>query len=635
MKEPFFKYCLLLLLLFFASGSPFLADAFSNEPCTLLREESKMDLSPCLEYLPEGQKRLSIEEVAGIGKGFQRAESTNHGFVDSAYWLRLTINNPDGTELSRLIEIRFPFLDKVELYAPDRDGSFRVQRNGRALPFSRRLVKDRNIVFPVTLLPGTHRYYLRIETESAMFFPLLLWQEQHFWQEEKRAHFALGIYYGIMAAMALYNLFLFVSLKDRAYLYYVLYIVSFALYQMTANGLAYEYLWPDAIWWNRHSTIFFAGLSTIFASLFSRGFLNTKEVASLLDKALLGICLASVLLILSSLFLGYGTMVKATLALASVFVGLMLLSGLLSLAKGQRSARFYLLAWGFLLTGIAILILRNIGLLPPNFFVLYAIQIGSILDVLLLSFALADRINELRSSKEAALRQAIRERQKSQEQRETMIRELHDGIGAIATNISVLAQKARLLNPSKEVDGDLALISDLAHRGRAEIQHFMECLDQGEIGLKDLAAELRHGGNRLMGANGIGFALKVVDEACNEIKFSPFERLHIEKIYQEALTNVIKHAGASNVWVELSTDDENFIMTIKDDGQAMAGAHSSHPAGAPSGRGLKNMEKRAKELKGAIEIRVEDGVELRVLIPIFRARNRDQKRGDTDAFAHS
>ena len=616
MENNFPRYGLLLLLSILLPSFT-IASVASHNACYLSKKVLKVDLTPCLKYLPEDQKRFGIKEVMGLDKEFRQVCSPNFGFVDHPYWLRLAIKNIEKTRLLRLLEIQFPFLDKVELYMPDRSGSFRVQTNGRDIPFSKRHIKCRNILFPLTLIPGENRFYLRIETESAMFFPAILWQEQYFWQKEKRANFALGIYYGIMAAMALYNLFIFFSLKDRAYLYYVLYIISFGLYQMTSNGLAYEYLWPDAVWWNRHSTIFFAGCAAAFAALFSQRFLNTKQVSHILHKALWAMCLVSVLLAISSFFVSYGITVKVALALAAVFVGLMLFSGILSLKRGQRSARFYLLAWIFLLTGIAILILRNIGLLPPSFFVLYAIQIGSILDVLLLSFALADRINELRVLRETALRQVIKERKKSQRQRETMIRELHDGIGAIATNISVLAQKARIFKPSKEVDQDLVLISELAQRGREEIQNFMQCLDQGDIDLETLVAELRYWGNQLMDANGIEFFFKYIHGPQKSVKFSPFETIHILKIYQEALTNVIKHSGASRVEVELGIEGKTFFMSVKDNGQGKKMTMGEDPnEGRVLGRGIRNMKKRAEDLNGSLEIKAGNGVEVRVLIPV-------------------
>jgi len=587
--------------------------AFAGPAVTLDANTTRIDLSPFLDYVKETGNRLTIHQITSraFSSRFRPIGTVNHSFVDSAYWLRFSLQNQTGKNLHPLLEIGFPFLDHIELYEPvDRD-NFKKCLTGRALPFDSRQIKHRNFLFRLEVKPGISTYYVRIKTESAMYFPMTLWQERFFWKKDHDCQFALGFYYGIIAVMALYNLFIYFSLRDRAYLFYVIYISCFAIYQMTANGLAYEYLWPEAAWWNRHATIFFAGTAQFWAVLFTKDFLGTQKTAPLLDKILNWIAGASLALVFFSLFISYGIMLKITLLLVAIFVTFMLLTGFVCWRMGQHSARFYLLAWVALLGGIMILILWNVGWLPSSFFTINAIQFGSVLDVVLLSLALADRINELRSAREQALESAMAERLRAEKQREAMVRELHDGIGGIATNISILAEKARLHIKSQEIDEDLKAISTLARQGRKEIGSFMDCLDEGEQPLGAFIAELRYLGNQILQPNHIEFILRweIYDE---KITLGPFVRLNLQKIFGEALTNVVKHANASKVEAAVRVTKDGLCLEIRDNGKGFSTLQTSKLLG----RGISNMKKRARSLGGTLKINGADGIYIELEIPL-------------------
>ena len=570
-------------------------------------------MTPFLEYLPEKNGVLGIDQVASkdLAKVFKPVRSPNHGFVDCPYWLRFSIENGEHNLLKRLLEIGFPFLDYITLYEPQADGSFIRHSTGRAMPFETRRIKHSLFLFNINILPGTHTYYVRIKTESAMYFPMILWEEHALWKADHESQFILGLYYGIMVVMALYNLFIFFSLRDRAYLFYVLYITCFILYQMTSNGLAYEYLWPKATWWNRHSTIFLAGTAMIWAIFFTKDFLSTPKVAPVLDRMMNIIAIFSGVLVVLSLMLSYGLMLKVTLAAVSVFVALMILTGVVCLMRGQRSARFYLMAWLAMLTGVMVLILWNVDLLPTGFFSIYSIQIGSVMDVVLLSLALADRINELRLAREEAMKEAMAQRVRAERQREAMVRELHDGIGAISTNISILAEKARLFGAPKEVDTDLATISDLARQGRMEIATFMDCLDEGDQEATAFIAELRFLANQILVSNGISFDFDP-QNIKGDVLLSPFVRINIMKIFQEALTNIVKHSKATKTHVKISVDSSQLCLIIKDNGRGLYREQDR----AGGGRGISNMKKRANSLGGHVIMVDEHGVKVRVEVPL-------------------
>jgi hypothetical protein len=216
------------------------------------------------------------------------------------------------------------------------------------------------------------------------------------------------IYYGMMAMMVLYNFFIYLTLKSRAYLYYVVYTFLMGLLNAVVNGDAFKYLWPNAPALNLFADIITC--STAAASiLFAIRFLHTRQNTPLFHR-LLRMLLVSfaglMLIILAQRLLMKGNMQAMVLLFSLlaflVFVAVLalFLAGILVLRKGYQPAKFYLVAWSFLLVTVIIFILKDFNLLPYNFFTLKSLQIGSANESLLLSLALAKRINLMKKEKE-------------------------------------------------------------------------------------------------------------------------------------------------------------------------------------------------------------------------------------------
>ncbi|MBI3814838.1 MAG: hypothetical protein HY279_10315 [Nitrospinae bacterium] len=118
-----------------------------------------------------------------------------------------------------LLEIALPTIDYIELYIPESSGGFQVKRAGRSMPFNERDIGHRNFVFP--LIPAQEleqTYYLRFKSEDGIFLPMTLWSKDHFYKKSYKEYIFPGVYYGAISIMVLYNLFVFISLRDRNYL---------------------------------------------------------------------------------------------------------------------------------------------------------------------------------------------------------------------------------------------------------------------------------------------------------------------------------------------------------------------------------------------------------------------------------
>lgn len=208
--------------------------------------------------------------------------------------------------------------------------------------------------------------------------------------------FLLGIFFGLMIVMAIYNLLLYFSLKDRAYLLYVGTTVFAILTTVSTNGLGDQYLWPNSKGLDSIIYITFAGISMIFSSRFAAVFLKLKEYNKYLDQFMWGIAGLSFVMSLLSLFLSIEQITPFARWLVLLSFPSYIAVAVVVYRKGFRPALYYIVAWIPYVLGLVIRTTHGAGWLPTNQWVLSSIELGGALEIVLLSFALAYRIKEMR-----------------------------------------------------------------------------------------------------------------------------------------------------------------------------------------------------------------------------------------------
>jgi diguanylate cyclase (GGDEF)-like protein len=345
--------------------------------------------------------------------------------------VRVDIENRIDHPTDWMLEIPFPTLDNVEVFLVD-TGKNEILYNksaGDLKPFSQRPYPHRHFVFPMTLPPvKSLAYILRVDSRGSLTIPSVLWPPALFNQNSQNAYLVLSLYFGILIALFAYNFLLYFSLGDRVYLYYVLFVGGMALAQFSWNGLGFEYLWPDSTSWGNVASIAGFDATGLFGVVFSRAFLGTSRSAPALDKALFASGAVFAILLVTIPFTSYQFNAVSTSVNGVIFPLVAITSGVVCLARGFKSARFFLLAWSLLLFGSALLGARNMGFVPTNFVTLHALLIGSALEVILLSFALAERISDLRREKEAAQMEAFTVKKAMIETLERKEKELDDRV---------------------------------------------------------------------------------------------------------------------------------------------------------------------------------------------------------------
>jgi diguanylate cyclase (GGDEF)-like protein len=361
-------------------------------------------LAPHTAYLHDPAAAFDLDEArAELAAGRFRPvplDRPNFGYVDGALWFHFRAENLGPGRDRWLLMIEYALLDHVTLFRIDRDGRIGERQSGDRTPFSTRDRDLRNLNFELELLPGQPtEFYLRVVSQSSMQVPLVLARPAAYLDSLLPTHLGLGIYYGIQLALLLYNLILWVSVRDRNFLWYVLYALSLGVLLLCLNGFAFQYLWPDFPDWANLAVPLGIAVSNLCMMQFTRSFLELHRNAPRADRLLLGFMLAAALPAFAAFLLPYRAVIQYQTILALLVAPLILVCGVLCL-RVYAPARHFLVAWSALLVGVVVYAAVSLGLLPKIPLTEYSMQIGSAAEMILLSFALAYRINVLKAENE-------------------------------------------------------------------------------------------------------------------------------------------------------------------------------------------------------------------------------------------
>ncbi len=408
---------ILLLFLIIANGlmQPAFAQSgsdntFSN-PLVLTDEQNEYPLGLHLDYLEDTTNELTINDVAGLAYANKftpsQSERLNLGLTDSTYWLRFQLDNQTTKDTRWLLEQQQSLFSSMTLYTPSvTDGGFVETISGNIHPFTIRDIPHRNTAFELLVEANTTQILYIRANASVMQLPLVIWSSTQFMLKSQVEYLWLGLFLGGLFIIAMYNLFLFVSLRDRSYLYYVLYVASALLYHAIQEGLTKQFLWPD-IPEIRFSVM--SLLSLVAQIKFTILFLSTHRQVPRLHRLLQIMMMLSGGLAIIIVAMGAGRLPAIIFGMWFLFAALssilMQLAGVVTWRQGYRPARYYLLSWSFLLFATILSVLNvfvHIPILATLLQLGYINQVALLLTVSLLSFALADRLNIFKEEREVA-----------------------------------------------------------------------------------------------------------------------------------------------------------------------------------------------------------------------------------------
>lgn len=377
----------------------------------------QIELSPHFSYFLADPAVTTPESLPPLQSWNAVGQSVpNFGFDSRPHWFHTELTSHLAKSESLLLAIEYPLLDQVDLWLVSDDGSRQHFQTGTRRPFAERVYQHQYFVFPVSLQPGeVKQVYLRIQSDTSLQLPTVLYQREAFSHENESRNLLQGIFVGVLLVMALYNLFLYLSLREVTYLRYVGLVLSVLVFQSTLLGLTQRYIWPHWDWALANSMLVLMPLATFFANAFSESFLGLEKHGFKLLKPYRAVRYFCLVLILASPFFSYGLMIKAGTATALLSASLVTYAIATLFVVGGRPIYIFALAWTCFIMGVFFMGLNKFGIIPRNTITEYMLPFGATLELVLLSFALGDRINMERNAKLSAQAEALEYERKERE----------------------------------------------------------------------------------------------------------------------------------------------------------------------------------------------------------------------------
>ncbi len=581
---------------------------------------------PSIEYLEDASGTMSLDKVQIkeiAGSFLQHTGSTlSIGQSRSTWWVRMKLDRLPIDDNHMYLVINNPTVEKAVLYLPvitDAGIQYRTLRSGWGFHGN---TQDEGLTYPVFRLAenmAEGKYvYLQLSSPFTQNYNIKILTDREFNISKLRNILVLGIFFGLLLAMGINNFNNFLFLKDKAYLYYVIYILSMLVYQASLLGVYRIFMggYAEALIAN----VVTLGLFMVAAALmFFRSFLDTPESFPTQDKysrTFIILCIIGIVMMLSGL--RYETSIFSTV-LASGAGLLIVYTTVLAVGRGVKQAKYFLAGWGTMLLGLMIFLARVWGMVPNNDLSLLIVMISAVLEAVLLSAALADRVKVLRNEKENALMLYKSAEEVSIANESAFLQAqikphfLYNSLNIIVALCRIDACRARELI--------LDLSSYLRHtfdfKNLAKYITFDEELEYIQAYVRIEQARFRD-----------KLEVKYELDDTEELRLPPL-------ILQPLVENAIRHGirksdGGGMVALRVKNLADCFIIEVEDDGAGMTENQikkvvSGNPA-AGSGVGLANIQRRLQTLYGtrlSIESRPGEGTKITVIFP-KRKENSDE-----------
>ncbi|HZY77967.1 MAG TPA: sensor histidine kinase, partial [Cyclobacteriaceae bacterium] len=465
----------------------FFACAFHVRAQVVLTDNTDGERVPALYHFRTTDTRLDILNVTGELFELLETKSVSLGYDRGVHWFKFDVINR-SSHTDWLLEVGSPLLDHVEFYSIDASGNWSLQYSGDLYKISTREVIHRNMVFPFHMKTDEREtFYLKVVSTSAIQVPLTVWSPDGLRDNVYVEQFKHGLFYGVMFIMIAYHLFLFFSIRDKTIIYYVITIIAGTNVIAYYHGYGFFFLNPEWPELNKVAGAFASPFFIIASSALARSFLDLKRMNFWLDRVLMAIQWVAV--VFAMLIIGLEDYISyLPIRLLALVNFLTILVSTVYCFKEYRPARFFLLAWGFVLVLGVFLLLRNLGAIGDSWLVDNGLYVSAVVQALLISFAFGDRINILRKENFEAKE---RELKREHEEKERLERE-------VLLRTEEIRQKNSQLEESNNIKNKLFSIVSHDLRGPLiSLKGILDMLELNTLSPEDLKKFTEQVGTRL------------------------------------------------------------------------------------------------------------------------------------------
>ncbi|WP_175402770.1 7TM diverse intracellular signaling domain-containing protein [Mangrovivirga cuniculi] len=412
------------------------------------------------------------------------------------YWIRIDIKIPENSDKYWLLEFYDQTIDEIVVFKPESKKlknlvsvDYSKIELGDNNEFDERTFKHKNFEVLINHTQfGVYSYFVKINSHRFADIRIAVRSVNRFVYYSLNEYFLFGLLYGMILIISIYNLLMYLVIKEKKYLYYIFYILSVGFYAMCVDGIAFQYLWPNCPEWNEIAYGVFLYFIILFALLFSKKFLVTRIHAPELNAIIIS------LIIIRSIFFLYTLLFDQNLfdhrILDILIMAFIFFTGIIVWKRGYLPARFFVIAYGVLFIGFFIKALVLWGDIPFNTFLHYSLRISFIIEMILLSFALADRVRILKRNRDKVLKRMMTEQQDNLQIKEQLNQELEQ---KVAERTKELFEKNQLLEVSydklKDQASEIYTINNLLDLENWKLKNRLKSVVKGRMLMKKLTFE--------------------------------------------------------------------------------------------------------------------------------------------------
>lgn len=390
-----FIFIFFVLLFFGGTGAQSGPGKTGEELLKLEESTERLKADKEIQLLEDPDGSYAIEEVTQTFVDSQFMPTTieelpDAGFASSVYWIKLTVQNK-ASEEEWLLQLSEPSIDNAILYSPNSSGQYSAEEAGRQTSTAEEEHFNTNFAFVLPADPNsTKTFYLRVESSGQLRLPIIIWEQTAFEEHIRTAMLIMGLFSGIGAVILFYYFLQFLKHRESSYFYFVFLVLSMFFTVTSMAGLNFSYIWPEWIWWSRHSTLFFIGLSSIAVLLLTKSFLDTRRRLPKAQKLFHILISANILLVLILLFSFEAVRLLLPLSLLVSAVAVLSISSVLW-KSGTLFARYFVAAAVLFIIGIGTSILMSIGVIPSIIRNQWGANLAVLAGIMLFAFGLNDK----------------------------------------------------------------------------------------------------------------------------------------------------------------------------------------------------------------------------------------------------
>ncbi len=455
-----------------------------------------------IEYFEDPTGKLSIEEVLSQHQ-HQFTSSTLHFNPEntnreSAYWHRIKIKHNSTSQKQWVIEFFDQTIDRVNFYVLNSDGTFSSYQQGDQFEFTLRPLQHKNFIFPIDNKHDDETtYYFRVYSQQQAEVIVVLRSTDYIFEYAIDEYFFFGIFYGMILVFSFYNLLMYFAVRESHYLFYILYLVGIGLYEMSADGIGFQYLWPRAVEWNQYAsgfTLYFASSAALF---FAASLLNLRKEEPWLYKLIWSVFIFRTLFLLLSVFIFTSWFVLRFIDIVPFTAALF--AGIYRWRNGYKPARFLVIAYGFLFYGVVskLSLYFDFSWMPFGQLSHYSLSFCFIMEMLFLSFAISDKIRILRLEKAAAQEEIIEQLHENQQLKDNLNQELEQQVkiktAQLVKNSAYIEEQNHQLEKAnvqlERQAAEIVAMNALLSRDNDQLKHDVAEVKEARILSKDVDFE--------------------------------------------------------------------------------------------------------------------------------------------------